>query len=109
MIGKKIQAIRKTRGLSQQQLADLMDVTRSTISNWECGRRHPHINELQDLSNKLNVTLEYFKESGDDVKELIAKASQVFNDKTLSHEVKANAYKQLMKIYIKADEKNENK
>lgn len=108
MIGKKIQAIRKTRGLSQQQLADLMDVTRSTISNWECGRRSPHLNELNDLSNKLNVTLEYFKETGDDVKELIAKASQVFNDKNIPYQVKADTYKELMKIYIKVDN-DENK
>ena len=103
MIGKKIQAIRKTRGLSQQQLADLMDVTRSTISNWECGRRSPHLNELESLANKLNVTLEYFKESGDDVKELLAKASQVFNDKNVSSQDKANIYKELMKIYLKND------
>jgi len=108
MIGKKIKAIRKTRGLSQQQLADLMDVTRSTISNWECGRRSPHLNELEELAKKLNVTLQYFKESGDDVKEMIAKASQVFNDKSIPHQVKADAYKQLMKIYIKADD-HENK
>jgi len=101
MIGKKIKAIRKTRGLSQQQLADLMDVTRSTISNWECGRRSPHLNELESLANKLNVTLEYFKASGDDVKELLAKASQVFNDKNVSSQEKADIYKELMKIYLK--------
>lgn len=104
MIGKKIQAIRKTRGLNQQQLADLMGVTRSTISNWECNRRSPHLNELNELAIKLNVTLDYFKDTGDDVKELIAKASQVFNDKSLSHEIKADAYKELMKIYIKSEE-----
>lgn len=103
MLGKKIKAIRKTRGLSQQQLADLMDVTRSTISNWECGRRSPHLNELESLANKLNVTLEYFKASGDDVKELLAKASQVFNDENVSSQEKANIYKELMKIYLKND------
>lgn len=108
MLGKKIKAIRKTRGLSQQQLADLMDVTRSTISNWECGRRYPHLNELDQLANKLNVSLDYFKETKDDVKELIAKASQVFNDKSIPYQVKANAYKELMKIYVKVDD-NENK
>ena len=108
MLGKKIQAIRKTRGLNQQQLADLMNVTRSTISNWECNRRSPHLNELNELSTKLNVSLDYFKENKDDVKEMIAKASQVFNDKSISHEVKAEAYKELMKIYLKADD-NENK
>lgn len=103
MIGKKIQAIRKTRGLSQQQLADLMDVTRSTISNWECGRRSPHLNELEELANKLNVSLSYFKGTGDDVKELLAKASQVFNDKNVSSQDKADIYKELMKIYLKND------
>ena len=104
MLGKKIKAIRKTRGLSQQQLADLMEVTRSTISNWECDRRSPHLNELNDLSTKLNVSLDYFKDTKDDVKEMIAKASQVFNDKSIPYQVKADAYKELMKIYVKIEE-----
>ena len=105
MLGKKIKAIRKTRGLSQQQLADLMQVTRSTISNWECDRRSPHLNELNELATKLNVTLDYFKDTGDDVKEMIAKASQVFNDKSIPYQVKADAYKELMKIYVKIEDK----
>ena len=104
MLGKKIKAIRKTRGLSQQQLADLMNVTRSTISNWECSRRHPHINELEELANKLNISLDYFKGNGDDIKELLAKASQVFNDDKVSQEDKANVYKELMKLYLKSDQ-----
>ena len=108
MIGKKIKAIRKTRGLSQQQLADLMQVTRSTISNWECDRRVCSLPEIQELCTLLNVSLDYFAEQKDDVKEMIAKASQVFNDKSIPHEIKADAYKQLMKIYLKADD-NENK
>lgn len=108
MIGKKIKAIRKTRGLSQQQLAELMDCTRSTISNWECGRRSPHLNELESLATKLNVSLDYFKETKDDVKEMIAKASQVFNDKSIPYQIKADAYKELMKIYVRIDD-NEDK
>lgn len=102
-IGNKIKAIRKTRGYSQQQLAELMDVTRSTISNWECGRRYPHLSELDSLANKLNVSLEYFKGNGDDIKELLAKASQVFNDEKFSHQEKAEVYKELMRIYLKND------
>lgn len=103
MIGRKIKAIRKTRGLSQQQLADIMNVTRSTISNWECGRRSPHLMELEILANKLGVSLEYFKGNGDDIQELLAKASEVFNNKNVSSEDKANIYKELMKIYLKTD------
>lgn len=105
MLGKKIKAIRKTRGLSQQQLADLMEVTRSTISNWECDRRTCSLSEIQEICDKLNVSLDYFKDTKDDVKEMIAKASQVFSDKTIPHEIKAEAYKELMKIYLKNDDK----
>lgn len=103
-IGKKIKAIRKTRGYSQQQLAEIMEVTRSTISNWECGRRYPHLSELDQLANKLNVSLEYFNENADDIKELLAKASQVFNDSNVSSQEKADVYKQLMRLYLKSDE-----
>ena len=54
-IGKKIKILRKTRGLTQQQLADKLNVKRATISNYEIGRRSPHIKELEDISQRLEV------------------------------------------------------
>ena len=47
-IGKKIKILRKTRGLTQQDLADKVGCKRATISNYEIGRRSPrNIKELE--------------------------------------------------------------
>lgn len=46
-IGKKIKQLRLSKSLSQQELADKVNITRSTISNYEIGRRTPHLKDLQ--------------------------------------------------------------
>ena len=43
VIGKRLEALRKQRGISVQQLADLMEVSRQTIYRWENGERFPDI------------------------------------------------------------------
>ena len=42
-IGKNIRRFRVAKGMTQQQLADKLYVTRSTLSNYENGRRHPNL------------------------------------------------------------------
>ena len=53
--GKRIRALRQEKNLSQQQLADLMFVTRKTGGNWENGNRMPDITMLSRLSRHLGV------------------------------------------------------
>ena len=53
--GKRIRALRQEKSLSQQQLADLMFVTRKTVGNWENGNRMPDITMLSRLSRHLGV------------------------------------------------------
>ena len=53
--GKRIRALRQAKNLSQQQLADLMFVTRKTVGNWENGNRIPDITMLSRLSRHLGV------------------------------------------------------
>ena len=45
-------------GVKQEDIATLCDVTRSAVSNWENGRRLPHIDIIQSLANFFNVTME---------------------------------------------------
>lgn len=54
-ISNRIRTLRTDRNLSQQQLADLLYVTRATVANWESGNRVPDINTLLRLSKVLNV------------------------------------------------------
>ena len=54
-LGQRIRDLRIGRGLSQQQLADLMFVTRKSVSNWESGYRMPDITMLTRLAKVLGV------------------------------------------------------
>ena len=54
-IGKNIRQARERKGCSQEQLAELLFVTRQTISNYETGRSRPDVETLVKLSQLLDV------------------------------------------------------
>ena len=57
-LGEKIFELRKKYGLSQEQLAEKVNVTRQTISNWELGETSPNPEQLKLLSKELNVSID---------------------------------------------------
>lgn len=102
-IGKKIRILRKMRGLTQQQLAERLNVKRATVSNYEIGRRSPHIKELEDISEALGVNLEYFGFGGGAAVDLVARAKVLF-ESDIPAEEKAKAYKEIMKLYLEIED-----
>ena len=102
-IGKKIKILRKTRGLTQEQLAEKLRVKRATISNYEIGRRSPHIKELESIAEALGVGLEYFGVGGSAAVDLVARAKVLF-ESDLPAEEKAKAYKEIMRLYLQVEE-----
>ena len=56
-IGKLIKKIRKDKGLTQQDLADLLNLSPKTISKWECGKGCPDISILNELCNILGISV----------------------------------------------------
>lgn len=103
-IGKKIKALRKTRGLTQIQLADALGVERASISNYETGRRYPHLQQLEQIAKILGVSLEYFGVETNEAHDLIARAKMVFENDSIPTEEKANVYKEVMRLYLKIEE-----
>ena len=55
---KNLQAIRKKNQLSQEELAELLGVSRQAVSKWELGERYPEVEKLLILSKKLNISLD---------------------------------------------------
>ena len=55
MQGTNIKAVRLKRGMSQQELADAIGVTKSTISKYEKGQREPKYNVLRGIAAALGV------------------------------------------------------
>ena len=54
-ISKNIKALRLERGWTQQEMADLLFVTRQTVSNWENGKALPDVETLLQIAEKLNI------------------------------------------------------
>ena len=57
-IGLKIKEFRDQRGLTQKELADLIEMGNTTIANYEKGFRTPKKNTLFKIANALNVTID---------------------------------------------------
>lgn len=54
-IGDKIRTMRKSRGWTQGQLADLVGVSESAVGMWESGRRRPGDSAIEALADVFNV------------------------------------------------------
>ena len=54
-LGKLLQSVRLDNKMSQQDVADRMKVSRSTIANWETGRRVINIDDLFKLCEIFNI------------------------------------------------------
>ena len=65
-IGSRIKELRKQKGLTQQQLGNLINVTKVSISCYEKGNRTPNLETFIDLVNVLDTTPNYLL--GRDVK-----------------------------------------
>lgn len=57
-IGRNLRGLRKTCNLTQEQLAQQMNMKRQTLSNYEIGKRVPDIYELIALADIFDVTLD---------------------------------------------------
>lgn len=57
-IGQRLIALRELRGLSQQQVADAINVQRSTYAKWETDSNKP-VRKLQDIASFFNVSTDY--------------------------------------------------
>lgn len=105
-IGKKLQTLRKGRKLSQQELADKMGVSRATVSNYEVGRRAPHLSELKRFAEFYGVGLDYFGvTSTDEIFELLSRAKDVFESDTVPKETKDELHLALMQLYLSMKQK----
>lgn len=55
---EKLQELRKQKGLTQEELAEALYVSRAAISKWEAGRGYPSIDSLKAISVFFSVTID---------------------------------------------------
>ena len=58
-IAERIQQLRKSKGLSQEQLAAQLDVSRQAVSKWESGQSVPELDKIILMSNLFETTTDY--------------------------------------------------
>lgn len=61
--GEKLKVLRKEKGYSQEEFAELLHVSRQAVSKWESDRGMPEINTILQISNMFDVTLDYLLKS----------------------------------------------
>ena len=55
---EKLQELRKNKGLTQEELAEALYVSRTAISKWESGRGYPSIDSLKEVAKYFSVTID---------------------------------------------------
>lgn len=68
-LGNKIYELRKSKNLTQEDLALLLDISDKSVSKWENGSSKPTISNLKKLSNIFDITLDELIELDEEVKE----------------------------------------
>ena len=65
IFSEKLQLLRKNKGLTQEELAEKTGVSRQAVAKWEAGQVYPDIFNLIQISNLLNVSVDYLVKDQD--------------------------------------------
>lgn len=96
-IGDKLSELRKKKGLSQEELAEQLDVTRQTISKWELNETSPNINQAKEISKLFNVSLDEF--CGNNISDILINKMNK-NDKSLKVIMSFNIVMLILLLFI---------
>lgn len=66
----RMKQARMARHLTQQQLADCLDVDRQSVKDWEAGRREPRIERMKQIASALGTQLAWFFEDDSEAAEV---------------------------------------
>ena len=102
-LGRRIKDLRKSRGLTQGDLSELLGISRGQISNLEHGRRGLDLPKLQKLCSALKVNLDYFglEPNAEKTLDLLDRAKLLFESDKVPEQSKEELYIQLMKMCLK--------
>ncbi|MDD6811025.1 MAG: DUF5680 domain-containing protein [Lachnospiraceae bacterium] len=59
IFSEKLQVLRKSRGYTQEELAEKLNVSRQAVAKWEAGQAYPDILNLIQLSELFHITVDY--------------------------------------------------
>ncbi|MCR5764335.1 MAG: DUF5680 domain-containing protein [Treponema sp.] len=65
IFSEKLVVLRKNKGLTQESLAEKINVSRQAVAKWESGQAYPDISNLIQISDLMNVTVDYLVRDGE--------------------------------------------
>ena len=103
-LGQKLKRIRSKFGLSQEQLAEIMNVSRQAITKWENDNGLPDVSNLKELSKVFGLTVDYLLDDNNGLPALSMKKeldkNKYKNTMTMYNEVLKEYYSELYEIYV---------
>ncbi|MBW9153477.1 helix-turn-helix domain-containing protein [Clostridium estertheticum] len=87
---ENLKSLRQERHISQEELAEIVGVSRQAVSKWEQGSGYPEMEKLLVLSKKLNISLDYL---------MLGEIKSTENNKTLSNNIIVPTGKITIKSY----------
>ena len=72
-LGKKLKEARKKIGLSQEQLAEKLCVSRQAVTKWESDKGMPDIGNLKAIATLLNTSIDYLVDNDSNIDKLVIK------------------------------------
>ena len=97
-LGQKLKEIRKKFGLSQEQLAEIMNVSRQAITKWETDAGLPDTENLKELSRIFEISIDYLLDNNNELPLLVMKKKL---DKD-NYKNKISSYEEVLKEYYPA-------
>ena len=101
---EKLQQLRKNKGLTQEELAQAIFVSRTAVSKWESGRGYPNIDTLKGLAKFFSVTVDELLSPDEIITALLCSMFDVFTALLLFIPVFGNgADKQSVSLFALTD------
>ena len=72
-LGEKLKEARKKIGLSQEQLAEKLCVSRQAVTKWESDKGIPDIGNLKEIATLLNTSIDYLVDYDSNIDKLVIK------------------------------------
>ena len=77
--GEKIAELRKKKGITQEQLSEMLNVSRQSVSRWEMDAAFPETEKLIRLSRLLECSIDFLLTSGADLREQTLLSTSVYD------------------------------
>lgn len=105
-VGKRIKKIRKSKNLKQDDLMEVLNLSRPAISNIETGRRNINLHQIKALADFFGVSIDVLGIQVEEVEtnDLLERARLIFENDNVPIEDKQDLYEEVMKLYLSAKE-----